>query len=209
MKELTTPLSETGKTGQILNEDYSAFAVSDEEAAGVAQSSSRPTQLLVKKPHKQATVMIQPDRSQWFSLKCFVLHGEAEGKGGEKTFHPILGEVAELVPESVIPVLFVPYITAANGTLMLWPISMKRDSKGELNSWHVSALDIVEEYSASGDWIRVVANQEAGGYDVKVMALKQAPKWPGMGKAEIMDLAFKKRLIKDSDHPIIKAQLGK
>jgi hypothetical protein len=192
---------------QVLGEDYAAFAVTDAEAASVGQSATKPTLLQVKKPHKQATVQLQPDRTQWFMLQCFVLHGEAEGKGGDKSYYPILPAVAELVPESVIPVQFIPYVTV-NGTLMLWPVSMKRDAKGELNSWHASALDLIEEYSASGDWIRVVANQEAGGYDVKVMALSLAPKWPSMTKQEMLDLAFKKRLIKDLDHPVIKAQLG-
>ncbi len=192
---------------QVLAGDYAAFAVTDAEAAGVAQSATRPTLVQVKKPHKQATVMIQPDQDQWFSLLCFVLHAEAEGKGGDKSYYPILPTVAERVPESVIPVRFVPYVTV-NGTLMLWPVSMKRDAKGELNSWHASALDLIEEYAASGDWIRVVANQEAGGYDVRVMSLNLAPKWPTMSQAELLDLAFKKRLIQDLDHPIIQAQLG-
>jgi hypothetical protein len=194
-------------TSSTLGEDYQIFAVTDEETAGIPQSPSKPTQILVKKPHKQATVMIQPDRTQWLAFKCFVLHGEAEGKGGEKSYFLISPEIAELVPESVFPVKFVPYITV-NGTLMLWPVSMKRDSKGELNSWHASALDIIEEHSESGDWIRVVANQEAGGYDVKVMSLNLAPKWPTLTNQELLDLSFKKRLIREPNHPVIKSQLG-
>ena len=91
---------------------------------------------------------------------------------------------------------------------MLWPISMKRDSRGELNSWHASALDVVDEYAASGEWIRVIPNQDAGGYDVKIMAVATKPKFPNTSKQEILDLAFKKRLIKDTNHPIIKSQLG-
>ena len=195
------------ETTTILGEDYSAFAVTDEEAAGIGATPTVQTIVPIKKPHKQATVRIHPDTSLRMRLQCFQLHGEAEGKGGDKTYYPILPQVAELVPESVIPVLFVPYITVG-GTLMLWPISMKRDSRGELNSWHASALDVVDEHAASGDWIRVISNQEAGGYDVKVMAVTIAPKWPQLSQQEILDLAFKKRLIKDSDHPIIKAQLG-
>ena len=188
-------------------EDYSAFVVTDEEAAAVSQTAPKPTVMQVKKPHKQATVAIHPHTEMRFILQCFVLHGEAEGKTGDRTYYPILPHVAELVFESVIPVLFVPYVTVG-GTLMLWPISMKRDSRGELNSWHASALDVVDEYAASGEWIRVIPNQDAGGYDVKIMAVATKPKFPNTSKQEILDLAFKKRLIKDTNHPIIKSQLG-
>lgn len=196
-------------TDYSIPEEYAAFVASDDEVGAVEQSPSKPTILPVRKPHKQMTVSIEPDQNLWFNMNCFVLHGEAEGKGGEKTYYPIVPEVAELVSESVIKVKFVPYVTI-QGTLMLWPVSLKCDSKGELNSWHASALDIINEHSATGGWIRVIANQDAGGYDVRTILLPTKPKWPAiaMSKAEMVELAFKNRLIKDDNHPIIKAQLG-
>jgi hypothetical protein len=206
MNSQTTNSNEN--TNIVLGEDYSAFMVTDEEAATIGQTPIKPTVMPVKKPHKQATVAIHPEQAMRFKLQCFLLHSEAEGKAGDRTYYPIFPEVAKLVPESVIPVQFVPYITVG-GTMMLWPVSMKRDSKGELNSWHASALDVIDEYSASGEWIRVIPNSEANGYDVKIMDLTLAPKWPALSKQDILDLAFKKRLIKDLEHPVIKSQLGR
>lgn len=53
-----------------------------------------------------------------------------------------------------------------------------------------------------------LVNQDAGGYDVKVIQVASKPKWSEMSVATMMDLAFKNRLIKDAGHSIIKAQVG-
>jgi hypothetical protein len=83
---------------------------------------------------------------------------------------------------------------------------MKRDSRGNLNSWAESAYDIASEYR--GVWIRVASDMESSGYRVTKMKVPTEPRWPKESFEELLALAFKRRTITSRDHPIILQQLG-
>ena len=187
-------------------DDFDLF-VRDDEEADIFQGPPKLTGINVRRPPKQSFVRFSPDPAHTFNITCLAYQDEDGGAGrSDRAYYPILPDVAPLVLESVIPVRFALYVTL-KGTPALWPINMRRDTKGELNSWSESALTIVTEFV--DQWLRIVAERESSGYVVIPGAYNAPPKWPELTAREIFDLAFGKRLIKDESHPLVQHLLGK
>jgi hypothetical protein len=88
----------------------------------------------------------------------------------------------------------------------VWPIKLPGPD-GRHNTWHSTALEAAE--IAKYKWIRLQPNQDVGAYDVLV-AEKQtyAAQWPDLTFLEIINIAFKGRIIRDPDHHIIQELRG-
>ncbi len=94
------------------------------------------------------------------------------------------------------------------GNLFAWPVKLP-GADGALDSWNRSALDAATE--ASRGWIRVVANQPAGAYDILVPAgnIEMAPpNWPTLSKEEFYKLTFRDVFINDMNHDVIRRLKG-
>jgi hypothetical protein len=79
---------------------------------------------------------------------------------------------------------------------------------GVRNPWHESLAQAVEK--AKSVWIRISANKDLGGYDVfKATAKLADPVWPDITLDELLDVAFKGRIITSPDHPIVQERLGR
>ena len=58
-------------------------------------------------------------------------------------------------------------------------------------------------------WIRLKSNQALGAYDVIAASAEfPNPVWPDITFAQIMEIAFKDRFIRDYDHPVLKNLRG-
>jgi hypothetical protein len=79
---------------------------------------------------------------------------------------------------------------------------------GRRNSWHQSLAEVVA--TAETKWVRSVANKSVGGYDMLVaQAALPEPEWPDATFEELVRIAFRERLIQDSDHPVVTQLLGR
>jgi hypothetical protein len=87
------------------------------------------------------------------------------------------------------------------GTPFLWYVPLPgRD--GKINPWHQSRMAAIER--AKSRWVRVKANQEAGGYDLTEAAANIGePEWPDLTFQEMVRIAFQGRVIDRPDHPLI------
>ncbi|MGB6096585.1 MAG: hypothetical protein WBF95_09860, partial [Comamonas thiooxydans] len=75
----------------------------------------------------------------------------------------------------------------------------------KLTVWHVSLGQAVT--LAESDWIRISANTMRGAYDVfRAHNQTQEPKWPDLSFDQLLELAFRDRLILNREHPLL-AQL--
>jgi hypothetical protein len=93
--------------------------------------------------------------------------------------------------------------TNLDGVGFLWPITVLDAD----NTWLESAHNCASV--AKDQWIRVVSNNPAKRYDYH-QAKKNAgvvPKWPRETFSEMLNLAFKNKVIKSLDHPAIKQLL--
>jgi hypothetical protein len=118
-----------------------------------------------------------------------------------------------LLSGKVLPDLVGEYVTVTIWTtitrqrvLRLWPIRLP-DPDGRMNEWHVSAAQAAE--TAMSKWVRVKANMALGAYETYVAEANiPEPEWPTETFSELLQIAFKDRLIKSTDHPVIKRLRG-
>ncbi len=152
----------------------------------------------VSKPHKQNFIRVNPDPKFQFPFAVIEFK--------ETNEHFILSpSVAREIPNECIPKIFLTYIDI-KGNLGLWPIRLP-GADGKIDEWNSSALSIAEK--AKKNWLRLVSNRTIGCYEAHVaVSLMQEPEYPEMTFEEIVDLAFKNRVIESLDHPVIKKLRG-
>jgi hypothetical protein len=156
------------------------------------------TTVPARKPSNQQFVRVRPG-AEW----CIQALTLALKDDGEVYFvHPNL--YAELAQE-VRPKLLYLYATR-DGSVGLWPVNMPGED-GRLDAWSQSAHTAAS--LAKTSWIRLVANRTVGAYEVRQAAnLVEEPVWPDLTMREILNLAFRDKLITSLTHPIIKGLRG-
>src|SRR5262249_34509651 len=98
--------------------------------------------------------------------------------------------------------------TAMNkqNNLFIWPIKLE-DGRGRLDPYNRSAMLAAER--AQRKWIRVAANTNLGVYDIyEATAEWPEPVWPKVSFREILDIAFKDKLIDSYEHPALRRLRG-
>ena len=101
--------------------------------------------------------------------------------------------------------LLIPTITN-HGALFLWPIKLP-DEQGRLDEWNSVAQEAAQR--AQAKWIRLMANMGAGTYDVLEAAGNfPDPVWPQKSLQELLEIAFKGRIIDSMDHPVLRRLRG-
>ena len=73
--------------------------------------------------------------------------------------------------------------------------------------WHLSALEAVVH--AELQWTRIQANMSLGAYEIHtVEGITDEPKWPEMSMYQILDIAFKNKIIWELEHFVLKQLRG-
>ena len=156
------------------------------------------TTIPVRKPGKQDFVRVHPDPA--YQIETAVL----EFKEERETYLVAPGLWDGLLGELTTKVLF----TTINRqkVVSLWPIILPGED-GRINSWSESAMDAAT--LGQKKWVRVSANMSLGAYDVfEATGEIPEPEWPELDLGQILEIAFKGRFIKDSDHPALKRLRG-
>ena len=88
----------------------------------------------------------------------------------------------------------------------IWPLKLPRDEFSKTD-WHQSAMQAAE--NANRFWTRIQANMSLGAYEImQATGELPGPVWPQESFAEILDIAFKDRIIDTEDHIILRQLLG-
>ena len=89
------------------------------------------------------------------------------------------------------------------GVVFLWPARLPIEGGNENgNRWARSGLRVAEE--AKKRWVRMYGDRESGGY--QLLSAKGdfgEPQWPDKTLRDLMEIAFRDRLIDREDHPVI------
>ena len=74
-------------------------------------------------------------------------------------------------------------------------------------AWHLSALAAASH--AEVQWTRIQANMGLGAYEFRAAeGITDEPKWPKMLMNEILEIAFKNKIIDRLDHFVLKQLRG-
>ena len=80
-------------------------------------------------------------------------------------------------------------------------------ANGVRNPWHESLLQAVMR--AKLVWLRITANKDLGGYEIfEATAKLPEPIWPDTTLDELLEIAFRGRIITSPDHPVVQEKLG-
>jgi len=114
-------------------------------------------------------------------------------------------EVASLLGSLIRPVELYTVIDRQNN-LFLVPVPLP-GSKGVRNSWHESRLQAV--IRARSVWLRISSNDATKGYDIyEATASLPEPTWPDITLDELLEIAFRGRILATVDHPVVQEKLG-
>jgi hypothetical protein len=96
-------------------------------------------------------------------------------------------------------------VTTRSGATMLWPVKLATGGAG--NPWFESALKAAE--TAKTQWIRVYADPGRKHYRIlPASGDLEAPEFPDKPLNELLEIAFKGRVIDSEDHPIVRKIRG-
>lgn len=158
------------------------------------------TSFPVRKPSKEAFVRTHPGEEM--RVPAYVL----ELKEDQETYlvFPEIGE--ELANEATVsPRLLITTVNRA-GVPFLWPVKLPGPD-GKIDSWSRSAMAAAD--AAKSSWVRVSACMSLGGYEVAVATGSLAePTWPDLTFNQILQIAFKDRVINSMDHPVLQRLRG-
>jgi hypothetical protein len=151
----------------------------------------------VKKPERQWFVRVHPSPEYRLTVALLELRDE-------RVTYVVDPDLAAALPGDVkVTTLF----TAINrqGTVFLWPGKLPGD--GRQDEWSRTALEAAN--LAQTKWVKVVANLGLGAYEVSVAtATLPEPGWPELTFNAILEIAFKDRFIRTTDHPVLRRLRG-
>ena len=156
------------------------------------------TTLPCRKPNRHEWVRIRPGE-EW-RLETVLFEDKVAGEN-------FLVE-PDIVPELLGEVTPVCLFVTANrqNDPFLWCVKLP-GVDGRSSAWHTSALEAAQ--LAQSRWIRVSANMTAGYYDVfETTAELPDPQWPEQTLAELLEICFRDRFIRDRDHIALKRLRG-
>ena len=170
--------------------DFSRFRLSQNfgSASGVRKKL---TTVPVRKPNKTQFVRVHSENKLDTMLLKY-------GDNGEDLYL-IDPDVMQEVEDLAKPYRLVKAIDRQNNFL-IWPLAIPDD--GRPLNWHLSALEAAG--NAELEWTRMQANMSLGAYEI--FAAEQDlgdPEWPELSMNELLEIAFKNKIIDRPDHLVL------
>jgi hypothetical protein len=177
--------------------DLAQLRLSQDFAASIGVKKAILT-VPVKKPHRQWFVRVRPEE-QW-RLQTGVIE-----LNEEREVYLVDRSLWEDLSEHITPKILVTAINRQN-VLFLWPIRFP-GGDGRIDAWNRSALEAAE--LAMKSWVSVRANMALGAYEVfEATGNFGEPNWPDLTFEKIVEVAFKDRFIRTTDHPVLRKLRG-
>jgi len=164
----------------------------------VATTKKRIMTVPVRKPNRQEFVRTRAGEDWRFPAALFETKDDREVFLVEPSLWPTLAR--EFQPK----VLYLA--TNRQGIHFLWPVRLP-GNYGRLDSWSRSAHDAAE--LAMRRWVRIAANMDLGAYDVfEAIGDLPDPEWPENTFEELLNIAFKDKVIASLDHAVLRKLRG-
>ena len=114
----------------------------------------------------------------------------------------------EILPDLAGEVVYKTIFTVINrqGVVFLWPIRLPAPDDRK-SDWPRSAREAAE--MATGRWVRLKANMSLGAYEITMAESVMAqPVWPELSYQQLLNIAYRDRMIAALDHPVVKRLRG-
>ena len=175
--------------------DFSQFALSQNFGSQI-KVTKRLTTVPVRKPSKTQWFRIHPE----YKLDALLLKYGDNGEDFYFVKSPLAGQLGDLAQAFRLVVG-----VDRQGVVFVWPLRLP-DAERAMH-WHLSALEAASH--AEVQWTRIQANMSLGAYEIHTAeGITDEPKWPEMSMNEILDIAFKGKIILDLNHFVLKQLRG-
>jgi hypothetical protein len=157
------------------------------------------TTVPVRKPNRQDFVRVHPDQAYRLTPAAIIEVKE------DREFYLVPPGMAQQLPgEFSVATL---YLTInRQGVVHLWPVKLP-GLDGKHNGWHRSAAEAAER--AMKKWVRVTSSMSLGAYEIfEANGDLPEPVWPDYSFKEILQIAFRERIVHMPDHPLVQRLLG-
>lgn len=151
----------------------------------------------------------RPSRAEFFRahrewvVDMLVLERE---DGMDRETYLVQPNVQELVLHELRKVRLFACINK-RGTVFLWPVKLPRDDANTGRRWQESALQVAEQ--AKTLWVKMQGNRDLGAYEMfRAKGDLGEPQWPNKKFRDLIEIAFRDRLIDRADHPVIRELEG-
>jgi len=157
------------------------------------------TTVPVRKPGRQDFVRVHPDQKYRLTPAAIIEVKE------DREVYLVTPDMAQALPGEFSLVTLYLTITR-QGVIHLWPVKLSGPN-GKQNEWHRSAAEAAER--AMKKWVRVTSSMSLGAYEIfEASGDLPEPVWPDLSFEEIVEIAFRERLVDRGDHPLVQRLLG-
>jgi hypothetical protein len=168
------------------------------DAAAINGTTEILSHIPLRKPNRHEFFRTRPEPEMWFDTGIF------EDKEEREVFF-VTPTMREALVGEIRPVILVPTITR-QGVLLLWPLKLPMEGMRH-NSWADTARQAAE--LAKTKWIRLAPDMGLGGYRIYVAEGELSePQWPDKPLNEIMQIAFRDRIVDSENHPVVRRLRG-
>jgi len=170
--------------------DFSRFRLS-QNFGNVSKVKKKLTTVPVRKPGKTQWVRVHPEKKMDTMLLLY-----PESGGDLYLVEPELQAEVEQLAKAYRLVLAID----RQGDPFFWPIALPDESR-PLN-WHLSALEAANK--AELELTRIQSNMNIGAYEIRAAEGDlEEPEWPELSMNELLDIAFKNKIINQPDHLVL------
>jgi hypothetical protein len=204
--QTTTEVSPTGKppVGSVTNPssgDGDVDPFSPQNLA-IAQNFSEQTQtkrllttVRVGRPKKEAWVRTSADPDHWIIGTILELKDQ-----GEETYWVTPNVRDDLIGEPCLKAVRLILTVDRSGNPFFWKIALP-DPSGRSQPWVDSMVEAATV--AKSKWVRVAWSMATRNNEVTVAGIQAEPKWPTETIGELLNIAFKGRIVSDLNHPVL------
>ena len=168
------------------------------DSATLVGSKEILTHVPVRKPNRPEFFRTHPDPDMSLSTAIYLDKDENE------YFFVVPGMRDALLGE-IRPVMLIPTITRQN-VLMIWPLRIAVDGDRR-DAWAETSAQAAK--LAQRKWVRMPADMKLGGYRIyEAQGELSEPVWPDKTLHELLEIAFRDRVIDSENHPVIRKLRG-
>lgn len=158
------------------------------------------TTVRVGKPNKEAWVRTSTDPDHWIVGSVLELKDQ-----GDETYWLTPAVRDALIGEPCLKAVRLILAVDRPGNPFFWKIALP-DPSGRSQPWVDSMVEAATV--AKSKWVRVAWSMATRGYEVTTAEIKAEPKWPTESIRELLNIAFRGRIVSDVDHPVLRALRG-
>jgi hypothetical protein len=168
------------------------------DAAAVIGATEVLSHVPVRKPNRHEFFRVRPEPEYWLDTGVF------EDREERETFF-VAPRMRDALLGEIKPVLLVPTITRQR-VLFLWPIKLPTEGQ-RFNGWTETAREAAE--LARTRWVRLVADMGLSGYRIyQAQGELSDPEWPDKSLQELLQIAFRDRIVDSDNHPVVRRLRG-